>query len=131
MLSGTGFHDLFGKTVSSEEFVEQFVEMQGIVGKIDIYQDIPIELKTTGFVPDDIGGSRPAYIDQLGMYCAMTSSSNGRLIVYKRPGRLLPAVLRAYDVAYNDLGSIVNEMFRRRDLLQEALAAVNPSGLNI
>ena len=130
MLSGTGFHDLFGKTVSSEEFVEQFVEMQGIVGKIDVYQDIPIELKTTSFVPHDIGASRPAYIDQLGMYCAMTSSPNGRLIIYKRPGRLHPAVLRAYDVAYSDLSSVVNEMVRRRDLLQEALVAGNPAGLS-
>src|SRR2546422_8483007 len=36
MLAGTGFHEVFGRAVSTEEFVEQFVEFQGIVGKIDI-----------------------------------------------------------------------------------------------
>ncbi|MGH2398303.1 MAG: hypothetical protein ACRDF6_00535, partial [bacterium] len=36
MMAGTGFHDLFGRAVSTEEFVEQFVEYEGVVGKIDI-----------------------------------------------------------------------------------------------
>ena len=131
MLSGTGFHDLFGKTVSTEEFTEQFVEVEGIVGKIDIYKDVPMELKTTGFLPDDIGASRPGYIDQLGMYCAMTRNSIGRLIIYKRPGRAQPAALMAYDVAYADLNAIINEMCKRRDLLSEALVSGNPSGLPV
>ena len=67
MLAGTGFHDLFGRTVSTEEFVEQFVEYEGIVGKIDIYEEIPVELKTTGSNPDAPGATRASYIDQLGM----------------------------------------------------------------
>jgi len=131
MLSGTGFHDLFGKAVSTDEFTEQFVEMESIVGKIDIYKDVPTELKTTSFLPDDIGASRPGYIDQLGMYCAMTRASTGRLIIYKRPGRVQPGALSAYDVAYSDLNAIVSDMRRRRDLLQEALMTGNPSGLPV
>ena len=39
MMSGTGFHNLFGQAISTEEFVEQFVEFEGIVGKIDIYEE--------------------------------------------------------------------------------------------
>ena len=129
MLSGIGFHDLFGKAVSAEEFVEQFVEFQGIAGKIDIYEDVPTELKTTGFLPDDIRASRPGYIDQLGMYCAMTRKANGRLIIYRRAGRIQPAALRAFEVVFNDLNPIVSEMLRRRDSLQTALDSGNPSSL--
>ncbi len=129
MLSGTGFHELFGKAVSTVEFREQFVEMDGIVGKIDIYEDVPTELKTTTFIPDDIVADRPGYIDQLGMYCTMTASATGRLIIYKRPGRVQPATLRAYDVVYSEPRAIKGEMHRRRDLLEEALATGSPSGL--
>src|SRR3990170_3418185 len=84
MLAGTGFHDLFGRTVSTEEFVEQFVEHEGVVGKIDIYEDLPVELKTTGSNPDAPGAARPGYIDQLGMYCTITGVSSGRLLIYRR-----------------------------------------------
>lgn len=127
MLSGSGFHELFGSRVSTHEFVEQFVEMDGIVGKIDVYEDVPTELKTTSFVPDDIGLSRPGYIDQLAMYCAMTRRSNGRLIIYKRAGRSQPAALKAFDVTYRDLNAIAEDMLIRRDLLQQALATADPS----
>ena len=34
MWTGTGFHDAFGAAVSSEEYVEQFVELEGVVGRI-------------------------------------------------------------------------------------------------
>ena len=34
MLAGTGFQNLFGRTVSTEEFVEQFLELDDIVGKV-------------------------------------------------------------------------------------------------
>ncbi len=47
MWAGTGFHKTFGSAVSSEEYLEQFVEAEGIVGKIDIYEKIPVEVKTT------------------------------------------------------------------------------------
>jgi hypothetical protein len=129
MLSGTGFHEVFGRAVSTEEFVEQFVEFQGIVGKIDIYEEFPIELKTTASLPDDIPRSRPAYLDQLGMYCAMTGRTAGRLIVYRRALYGRPAALKAFEVAYADLGAIGKEMVKRRDLLREALTTGDPGHL--
>jgi hypothetical protein len=129
MFSGTGFHELFGKAVSTEEYVEQYVELDGIVGKIDIYEDVPTELKTTGFVPDDIVADRSSYIDQLGMYCTMTRKPNGRLLVYKRTHYGRPPTLRAFDVAYADLDAIANEMRRRRDAFQHALESNDPGAL--
>jgi hypothetical protein len=129
MLSGTGFHELFGKAVSTEEFVEQFVEMDRIVGKIDIYEEVPAELKTTGFIPDDILAARPAYIDQLGMYCTMVGKAKGRLLLYRRAQYGREPMLKAFEVAFTDLDAVAREMRRRRDLLEAALAQEDPSGL--
>ena len=127
MLAGTGFHEVFGRTVSTEEFVEQFVEFQGIVGKIDIYDEIPVELKTTASLPAGPTAARRSYIDQLGMYCTMTGHDAGRLFVYKRAMYGRPGALRGFDVRFRDLRSVAQEMLRRRDLFREALAKSDPS----
>ena len=129
MLSGTGFHAVFGQTVSSEGFVEQFLEYEGIVGKVDIYEDVPVELKTTGSIPEEIEAARPAYIDQLGMYCTMAGQGAGRLLVYRRQMYDRPPELRAFDVAFRDIGAIRAEMFRRRDMLREAMDRNDPGTL--
>jgi len=129
MLAGTGFHDLFGRTVSTEEFVEQFVEYEGIVGKIDIYDDVPVELKTTGSNPDSPGAARASYIDQLGMYCTMTGASSGRLLIYRREQFGRQPALRAFRVEFPDLSPIRAEMSRRRDLFRAALDRGEPGDL--
>jgi hypothetical protein len=129
MLAGTGFHGRFGAAVSTEEFVEQYVEYDGIVGKIDIYQDTPVELKTTLAMPEGAEAARPGYIDQLAMYCAMVGAPRGHLVVYARGGPPQTARLRAFSVEFCDLDGIRAEMRRRRDLLARALATGSPAGL--
>jgi hypothetical protein len=129
MLAGTGFHEVFGRAVSTEEFVEQFIEFQGVVGKIDIYEEIPVELKTTASLPAGLAAARASYVDQLGMYCTMTGRDAGRLFVYKRALYGRPGALRAFDVRFRDLRSIEREMVRRRDQFRDALAKNDPSGL--
>ena len=129
MLAGTGFHDVFGRAVSSEEFVEQFVEFQGIVGKIDIYEDVPVELKTTASLPTGLAAARASYLDQLGMYCTMTGRDEGRLFVYKRALYGRPGTLRAFDVRFRELRGVEREMVRRRDLFRYALTHQDPTGL--
>ncbi len=129
MLAGTGFHEVFGRAVSTEDFVEQFVEFQGIVGKIDIYEDIPVELKTTASLPAGLAAARASYIDQLGMYCTMTGRDAGRLFVYKRALYGRPGALRGFDVRFRDLRAVEQEMVRRRDLFRKALATNDPSAL--
>ena len=129
MLAGTGFHDIFGKVVSSEEFLEQLLEMDGIVGKVDIYQDVPVELKTTSSIPSDIYRGRGSYFEQLGMYCAMAGSPVGQLIVYRRESSEFEPELRAYEARFGELEKIAQEMLRRRDLFQAALEQDDPSAL--
>jgi hypothetical protein len=134
MLAGTGFHEFFGRAVSTEEFVEQLVEYQEIVGKIDVYEAVPLELKTTSSVPAGIIASRPGHVEQLGMYCAMISAGareagTGHLLYYKRSEWGRPPDLRAFDVEFSDLAGIAGEMVRRRDLLREALDTHDPARL--
>jgi hypothetical protein len=133
MWAGTGFHKTFGSAVSSEEYLEQFVEAEGIVGKIDIYEKIPVEVKTTSTLVDtkDLFQHRPTYLEQLGMYCAMVSAHEGEIIVYQRPVEQSPSTspLVVYHVSFPDLTAIREEMRRRRDLLVQALIANDPSNL--
>ncbi len=129
MLTGTGFHTLFGQAISSEEFVEQFVEFEGIVGKIDIYEDVPLELKTTSWIPEGTEAARPAYLDQLGMYCTMIGVPSGRLLVYSRETFGRPPALRAFLVQFSDLDTMRAEMMRRRDMFRYALDHNDPAAL--
>jgi len=135
MWAGTGFHKTFGSAVSSEEYLEQFVEAEGIVGKIDIYEKIPVEVKTTSTPIDtkDLLLDRPAYVEQLGMYCTMVNAHEGEIIIYRRPvdepSSTSPLVV--YHVSFPDLKAIREEMRRRRDLLVQALIANDPSNLPV
>jgi hypothetical protein len=135
MWAGTGFHKIFGSAVSSEEYLEQFVETEGIVGKIDIYEKIPVEVKTTSMPLEtkDLLQNRPTYIEQLGMYCAMVNAHEGEIIIYQRLVEELPAAspLVVYHVAFPDLEAIRKEMRRRRDLLVQALIDNDPSNLPV
>jgi hypothetical protein len=135
MWAGTGFHKTFGSAVSSEEYLEQFVEAEGIVGKIDIYEKIPVEVKTTStpIGTKDLLQYRPTYIEQLGMYCAMVNAHEGEIIIYQRPvdGLSSASPLVVYHVSFPDLKAIREEMRRRRDLLVQALISNDPSNLPV
>ncbi|MFC1919404.1 hypothetical protein ACFLWX_01260 [Chloroflexota bacterium] len=132
MWAGTGFHELFGAAVSSEEFLEQFVEVDGVVGKIDIFESVPVEVKTTSRIADetDLPRKRPSYIEQLGMYCSMVAVPEGKIVIYQRdalPGAKDP--LSVCHVKFRELTAIGAEMARRRDLLEYALNKDDPSAL--
>lgn len=129
MIAGTGFHEVFGRLVSTEEYLEQLLEIDGIVGKVDIYEDIPVELKTTSSIPKDIYKGRSSYFEQLGMYCAMANKDTGRLFVYQRHSDKQSDDFRVYEVTFSNLDHIVSEMMSRRDLLDDALKRSDPSNL--
>ena len=131
MWAGTGFHDIFGAVVSSEEYIEQFVELDGVVGRIDIYEKVPIEVKTTSSLSEevDLRRKRPGYIEQLGMYCGMVDVGDGKIVIYQREAHSALPPLAVYDVRFPDLQAVREEMVRRRNLLEEAIAANDPGRL--
>jgi len=129
ILSGTGFHEIFSDIVSTEEYVEQLLEYKGIVGKVDIFEDIPIELKTTGSIPTDLYKEKLSYIEQLGMYCAMADCDKGQLIIYKRGNGRKKAILEVFDITYFNIEKIKTNMLERKAIFQDALANKNPDDL--
>ncbi len=129
MMAGTGFHEAFGRAISTEEFVEQLVEYEEIVGKIDIYEDRPLELKTTASIPTDILNWRTTNVEQLGMYCTMVGAPHGRLLYYRRAEYGRPPALRAFDLEFADPTTIRAAMIQRRELLRSALQRNDPADL--
>ena len=129
MMAGTGFHDVFGRVVSTEEFLEQLLEFEDIVGKVDIYEDVPVEVKTTSSIPDDIYAGRGSYFEQLGMYCTMAGRDTGRLFVYQRHSGDRSPDLKVYETRFLDMDKISEGMRTRRDLFRDALKREDPSGL--
>lgn len=129
MMAGTGFHDIFGKLVSTEEYLEQLLEMDGIVGKVDIFEDVPIELKTTSSIPADIYAGRTSYFEQLAMYCAMAGNDTGRLIVYQRHADNRPPKIKVFEVEFKTLGKVAVEMKSRSRTFKLALDRKTPAEL--
>lgn len=132
MWTGTGFHDIFGSLVSSEEYIEQFVEVEGVVGRIDIFETVPIEVKTTTNLSEDadLRLKRPSYLEQLGIYCSMVDIDEGKVVIYQRDIPLeLSAPLIVFSIKFSNLQAIYQEMIRRRDLLQQAITSGDPSRL--
>lgn len=130
MMLGSGFHEQFGRAVSKEEYVEQFVEMDGITGRIDIYEQHPLELKTTrsAIAAEDLVSRRPSWLEQLGMYCAMVVHEEGRVLVYNRAG---PDSLLAFAVRFRNLAAIQSDMTSRRNQLAKALETGSPDSLPV
>src|SRR5207302_793745 len=129
MMAGTGFHEAFGRAVSTEEFVEQLVEFEEIVGKIDVFENAPLELKTTGSMPADVVADRPSHVEQLAMYCTMVGTSLGHLLYYRRAEYGRAPQLRALNLEVRDPSEVAREMVRRRDLLRRALETRDASAL--
>ena len=129
MMAGTGFHEILDHIISSEEYLEQLLETDGIVGKVDIYEDILVEIKTTSSIPADIYKGRSSYFEQLGMYCAMAEKEEGRLFVYQRHKNERPTELKVYEAIFTNLRRVKEQMLSRRDFFQDALECKDSSRL--
>jgi CRISPR/Cas system-associated exonuclease Cas4 (RecB family) len=141
-LGGRGHHDVLEFLATLPEYREVRVELEGIRGTIDIYRDVPVEIKTTRSPeikpPYKLAYENTEYLRQLGYYCSMVGKPQGQLWLFylgakewdevlRRP-RTVPRIL-IYDVEYEDLGGIREEMIERKNLLLRALETGDPSGL--
>lgn len=112
------------------EQVEVRLRRDGIVGQIDWIDDVPAELKTTANVPDPaaLRTSRPQYLEQLAMYCAMTGSDQGRLLVVPSAGTPVEAAY-CVRVRFAEPSTVWPEMQRRAGLLRAAEASGDATAL--
>lgn len=136
-LAGKGHHGIVQYITTKPQYQEYEVEYGGVVGHIDMLRnDIPVELKTTRDYelksPEELAGERSHYFEQLGFYCAMADSREGRLYLFyltakdDENGGTKP-LIEVYDVEYGSLDPIRRELLRRKENLERALDESDPS----
>lgn len=132
-IAGRAHHEVIEALAVSPEYHEQSVEWNGIRGCIDVYNDMPVEIKTTRAMK--IRGGRelvdeyPHYFEQIGMYCAMARCNRGWLLIFylnARENNSNTPKLVAHEVRFEDLGAIRREMAERKRVLEEALIKNDP-----
>lgn len=122
--------ELGARLASRPEQREVRVRREGIVGQVDWFEAAPTELKTTGSVPrlEQLATSRPQYIDQLAMYCALTGVDHGTLMIVPASGTPVDAAV-SVRLEFDELDEIWAEMRRRAELLRHALATSSSQDL--
>jgi hypothetical protein len=128
--SGREAHDRVERRLAAPEHREIRVGIEGIVGRIDLLYDRPTELKSTAKLPEvgELSRSRPAYIEQLGAYCALLDRSEGRLLLVRQlPGG--GSEVRVADAEFSDLPGLRQELVASAELLRRAIQDRNPGPL--
>jgi hypothetical protein len=120
---GRTLHRTLGTRLAPEGTLEARVRRDGLVGRIDILAELPIEVKTaTSFVdPSELSTYRPDHVEQLGMYCALVDRPTGRLLTLVTSSSGAPEV-QAVDLAFRSTPRVLAEMRRRAELLRSAWA---------
>ncbi|MCG2717236.1 MAG: PD-(D/E)XK nuclease family protein [Nanoarchaeota archaeon] len=129
-VAGRAHHEVIEALAGNKRFRENTVTWNGIEGNIDFIENVPVEIKTTRAQtvasPEKLNKH---YLDQLGYYCAMTDSNNGRLVIFYLGARetasdgkrVMTPKFKVFDIKYPDLESIRKDMISRKDLLMNAV----------
>jgi hypothetical protein len=127
---GRALHRLLGARLAREGALEARVRRGGLVGRIDLLTDVPVEVKTAGQTvePSTLPAERPEHVEQLGMYCALLDRPVGRLLTLVGEAGKVRDV-QAVDLAFGSPEKIYLEMARRADLLRAAWKAESVDGL--
>jgi len=127
---GRTVHRTLGIRLANEGLLEARVRREGIVGRIDILADVPIEVKTSGsFVaPEDLARTRPDHLEQLAMYCALVGGWNGRLLTLLADDQGVHDV-QALDVPFGSPVRVLEVMRDRSQRLRSAWAESRPDRL--
>jgi CRISPR/Cas system-associated exonuclease Cas4 (RecB family) len=126
--AGRGHHDILEDLHGAEK--EKEIRYEGVVGHIDIFENEPIEIKTTRSFQREV---KRHWILQLGYYCAMLNKNEGKLIILYLFPKKQPEkenkdnfLIETYSVYFDDLEVIRKDLLERRDQLLKALEARDP-----
>lgn len=123
---GSEWHLRWARQAAPLRALEVRVVRDGMVGVVDVLgPDGPLELKTTGRpVPvARLLEERGSYLDQLGLYCALTDLPEGGLVVVGDP---VPDATRPVVAArgrFRDLGDLRRDAAARAERFRRALRA--------
>ncbi len=121
-------HEEIERQLAPPERCELRVARDGIVGRVDLVTDRPVELKTTAAaVPrEHLLADRSGYFEQLGMYCALADVAEGRLLVVAEPVSGGPTEVEVIDCHFADLPEMRRGMAEAADRFRDALARNDP-----
>ncbi|MGP8018099.1 MAG: hypothetical protein ACLPP2_02010 [Thermoplasmata archaeon] len=127
---GRALHRTLGARLAQEGTLEARVRREGLVGRIDILSELPIEVKTaTSLVdPSELATYRPDHVEQLGMYCALVDRPTGRLLTLVA-GPSGVSEVQAVDLSFRSTPRVLTEMKRRAELLRAAWAEARVDSL--
>lgn len=126
---GRRVHERLARALAPLSAREVRVRRDGVVGRIDVLEDRPVEIKSTGSPPPsdaDLRTTRPAYVEQVVMYAALLDRSLGRLILVGPNGAGAPLV---WDLEVRDAEAVRREMLVRVEQLRGARDRQDPSRL--
>ncbi|MCI4331177.1 MAG: hypothetical protein L3K19_04950 [Thermoplasmata archaeon] len=128
MDSGREIHAAVEAALAEAAHQEVRVQREGIVGQIDLFDDRPTELKTTGSLvgAEAIQRGRPAYLEQLGLYCALVQRTAGRLLLASTAES---PELRVFDTEFSDLAGVWRDATEGAASLRKAIERGTPEGL--
>lgn len=130
MEAGRAWHRRIGAVLAGTGALEVRIRRGGLVGRIDALTDRPIEVKTSSMAvgPDHLIEERPEYLEQLGMYCALVESVQGRIVSLAVHDDRVDDV-RTVEVAFQDPAGILEQMHHRAALLRASWESRRSEGL--
>jgi len=126
---GRSWHRRVAAALSGEGPYEVRVRRRGVVARIDLLADVPVEIKSGAPVlAEEIVAQRPEYVEQLAVYCALLDRPLGR-IVHLSPDAEGRVAVVAVDVAFDDLGRLGRAVEARLAALRAAIRDRAPGSL--
>jgi hypothetical protein len=118
---GRSLHHRIGGVLAEMGPLEVRFRRDGIVGRIDLLADRPVEVKSTAALasPSDLVASRPDQVEQVVAYSVLADASGGRLLTVVLDGTVISGV-QAVDVAGVDPTRARGEISARAANLRDA-----------
>lgn len=102
---------------------EREITVDGVIGTIDLFDGVPIEIKT---IRSDDDSVRPFHVTQLKYYMAMTNSNVGILLYLMVNNRGRPFRFRTITLNDSELAEVKKEIENRAKLFNDAVSSKNP-----
>lgn len=126
---GRSWHARLGGDLAAEGRFEVRVRRDGIVGRIDLLADVPVEVKTGAIVgADQMVALRPDHVEQIAMYCALSDRSTGRIVTLA-PASDGTTAVGAVDLSVAEPGKVASAMRGRAEAIRGAVRAGRPEDL--
>ena len=121
---GEGAHVALQKLAEKGSAIaEREIKVDGVIGTIDLFDGVPIEIKTMRSDDDSV---RSFHVTQLKYYMAMTNSNVGILLYLMVNNRGRPFRFRTITLNDSELAEVRTEIENRAKLFNDALSSKNP-----